>query len=75
MISVCSFWATLPETKMPRCPTSSCTSPMITWPLALISAVLEYTSATQFIACWGGVMLSPFEEKMTMGERMALRFT
>ena len=38
---------------------SSCIRPTITWPRALISSVLPYTSATQLNACCGGVMLSP----------------
>jgi hypothetical protein len=39
-ICACSFFATLPETKMPRWPTSWCSRPTITWPRALISSVL-----------------------------------
>ena len=38
-ICACSFFATLPETKMPRWPMSWCSSPTITWPRALISSV------------------------------------
>ncbi len=38
-ICACSFFATLPDTKMPRWPTFSCMRPTITCPRALISSV------------------------------------
>ena len=38
-ICACSFFATLPDTKMPRWPMSSWISPTIVWPFALISSV------------------------------------
>ena len=46
---------------------SSCIRPTITWPRALISSVLPYTSATQLNACCGGVMLSPRDANSTIG--------
>ena len=46
---------------------SSCSSPTIVWPLALISSDDEYTSAIQLNACCGGVMLSPIDANTMIG--------
>ena len=39
----------------------------------LMSSTLSYRSRIQPNACWGGVMLSAFEQKTTIGERMLRR--
>ena len=49
-MEACSFFATFPDTKIPRWPTCPCSRPIIVWPRALISSVEPYTSATQLKA-------------------------
>jgi hypothetical protein len=45
------------------------------WPQARRSSSLPYRSTIQPSACCGGVMLSPLEQKQTIGERMWRRST
>ena len=72
-ICLCSFFATLPDTKIPRWPMLWCSSPTIAWPCALISSVEPYTSVTQLNACCGGVMLSPIEANRMIGDLTSRR--